>query len=45
MDEFINQAELELRSDESLKAIEKGDILSIDSFRNEIEEWRKKNIK
>lgn len=45
MDELITQAELELRSDESLKVIKKGDILSIDSFRNENEEWRRKNIK
>lgn len=45
MDELITQAELESRTDESLKAIDKGNILSIDAFRNENEEWRKKNIR
>lgn len=45
MDELITQAELELRSEESIKAIDKGDILTVDSFRSENEEWRKKNIK
>lgn len=45
MDELITQAELESRADESLKAIDKGDVLSIDAFRKENEAWRKKNIK
>ena len=42
MDELITQAELESRTEESLKAIDKGDILSIDAFRNENKAWRKK---
>jgi len=45
MDELITQAELEIRAEESLNAIEKGDILSLDEFRKENEAWRKSNIK
>ena len=45
MDELMTQAEIESRTNESLEAIGKGDILSIDAFRNENEAWRAKNIK
>ena len=39
------KAELEFRAEESLKAIEKGEVISINRFRKENEEWRKRNIK
>ena len=45
MEELITQAEMESRSEESLKAIEKGDVLSIDSFRADNEKWRNRHIK
>jgi PleD family two-component response regulator len=45
MDELISQAELESQANESLKAIDKGDVLSIEEFRKENEAWRKRNIK
>jgi len=45
MDELITKAEFEARSDESLKAIDKGDFFSIDAFRQENEAWRKENMK
>lgn len=45
MDELITQAELESQANESLKAIDKGNVLSIDSFRKENEAWRRGNFK
>lgn len=45
VEEFLTQAELESRAEESLKAIKKGDVLSIDGFRSENEQWRNQNIK
>jgi hypothetical protein len=44
MDDLITQAELESRTEESLKAIDKGDFLSVSTFRSENEAWRKQNI-
>lgn len=42
MEELLVQAEMEVRTEESLKAIEKGEVVSIDDFRNENKQWAKK---
>jgi len=45
VEELLTQAELESRAEDSLKAIKKGDVLSIDELGNENEQWRNQNIK
>lgn len=40
----IIQAEMEARAEESLKAIKKGEVLSIDEFRKENREWAKERF-
>ncbi len=42
MEKSITQAEMESRAEKALKAIDKGDILSIDKFRSENMQWLKK---
>ncbi|MEQ6121061.1 hypothetical protein [Reichenbachiella sp. MALMAid0571] len=42
MEQLIIQAEVESRAEESLKAIEEGDVLSMDEFRKENKQWIKK---
>ncbi|MCK5280005.1 MAG: hypothetical protein KAI99_06525 [Cyclobacteriaceae bacterium] len=42
IEKLITQAEIESRAEESLKAIEKGEALSIDEFRKENRQWLKK---
>ncbi len=42
MEKLITQAEMESRAEESLKAIDKGDVLSMDEFRKENRQWLKK---
>jgi len=39
MEKLMEQAEMEIRTEESLKAIEKGEVLSIDEFRKENKKW------
>jgi hypothetical protein len=42
MEKLMEQAEMEIRTEESLQAIEKGDILSLDEFRKENKKWVEK---
>ncbi len=42
IEKLITQVEIESRAEESLKAIEKGEALSIDEFRKENRQWLKK---
>ena len=42
MEKLLVQAEMEIRTEESLKAIEKGEVISIDDFRKENKAWAKK---
>ena len=42
MEKLIIQAEIESRAEESLKAIDKGEVLSMDEFRKENRQWLKK---
>ncbi len=42
MEKLIIQAEMESRAEKSLKAIDKGDVLSMDEFRKENRQWLKK---
>jgi len=42
MEKLITQAELESRAEESLKAIEKGEVLSTDEFSKQNRQWVKK---
>jgi hypothetical protein len=42
MEKLITQAEMESRAEESLKAIDKGDVLSMDEFSTENKQWLKK---
>ena len=44
MDELLTQAEMESRAEESLEAIEKGDVLSMDEFRKKNRQWREKRF-
>ena len=39
MDELLTQAEMESRAEESLEAIERGEVLSMDEFRKENKQW------
>ncbi|WP_339793853.1 hypothetical protein [uncultured Imperialibacter sp.] len=43
MDQLITQAEMETRAQESLEAINKGDVLSLDEFSQKNREWAKEN--
>ena len=42
MEKLITQAEMESRAEESLKAIDKGDVLSMDEFSKQNKQWLKK---
>jgi hypothetical protein len=42
MEKLITQAEMESRAEKSLKAIDKGDVLSMDEFSKENKQWLKK---
>ena len=42
VEKLITQVEMETRAEESLKAIDKDDVLSIDDFKRENEQWLKK---
>ncbi len=42
MDQLITQAEMETQAEESLKAIERGETLSLDGFGKENKQWLKK---
>jgi len=42
MEKLITQAEMESGAEESLKAIDEGDVLSMDEFRKENRQWLKK---
>ena len=42
MEDLIIQAELEYWAEESLEAIDKGEVLSLDEFRKENRQWAKK---
>lgn len=42
IEKLIIQAEMESRAEKSLKAIDKGDVLSMDEFRKENRQWLKK---
>ena len=42
MEKLITQAEMESRAEESLKAIDNGDVLSMNEFSKENKEWLKK---
>lgn len=43
IEELIIQAEMESRADDSLVAIDNGDVVSLDQFRKENRQWVKKN--
>ena len=42
MEKLMIQAEMEIRTEESLQAIEKGEVLSLDEFRKENKKWAEK---
>ncbi len=42
MEKLITQAEMESRTEKSLKAIRKGDVLSTDEFGKENRQWLRK---
>lgn len=44
VEKSIIQAEMEARSEESLKAIKKGEVLSIDEFKKENRKWAKERF-
>ncbi len=43
MNELITQAEMETSTKESLDDIKRGEILSLDDFKKENQQWAKKN--
>lgn len=43
MNELITQAEMENTAKNSLEAINKGEVMSLDDFKNENQKWTKKN--
>ena len=43
MDQLITQAEVESRTEESMEAISKGEVVSLDDFRKENRQWAKEN--
>ncbi len=43
MDEFFNQAKIEARTKESMEAINKGEVSSLDEFSRANRKWLKKN--
>ena len=43
-DDFLVQAEMEARSEESLEAIRNGEVLTLDEFFKSNEEWVKKSV-
>ena len=42
MEKLITQVEMESRAEESLKAVEKGDVLSMGEFARENKQWLRK---
>ncbi len=42
LEKLITQAEMETRTEESLKAIDEGKVLSIDEFSKKNKQWLKK---
>ena len=42
LEELLIRSEMELRADESLKAIEKGDVIALDDFTKSNQSWIKK---
>lgn len=42
LERLVIQIEMESRAEESLKAIDEGDVLSIDEFRNDNKQWLRK---
>ncbi len=42
-EDLLTQAELQSRTDESIKAIQVGEVISIDEFNNSNKKWLKKN--
>jgi len=42
MEKLMVQAEMEIRAEESMQAIEKGEVLSVDEFRKENKKWAEK---
>ena len=44
LDDFLVQAEMEARSEESLEAIRNGEVLTLDEFFKSNEEWVKKSV-
>ncbi len=44
LDDFLVQAEMEARSEESLEAIRNGEALTLDEFFKSNEEWVKKSV-
>lgn len=44
LDDFLLQAEMEARSEESLHAIRNGEVLTLDEFFKSNEEWVKKSV-
>jgi len=44
MEKLMVQAEMEIRTEESLQAIENGEVLSIDEFREENKKWAEKEV-
>lgn len=43
MNELITQAEMENTAKNSLEAINKGEVMSLDDFKKENQRWTKKN--
>jgi len=43
MNELITQAKMENTAENSLEAINKGEIMSLDDFKKENQKWTKKN--
>lgn len=43
MNELITQAEMENAAKNSLEAINKGEVMSLDDFKKENQKWTKKN--
>lgn len=43
MNQLITQAEMEARAEESLKSINKGEVLSLDELKQENRKWAKEN--
>ncbi len=44
MEKLLAQAEMEIRAEESLKAIEKGEVMSVNEFSEENKKWARRKI-